>query len=410
MDIWEAQHLDINDPMKEYRDYFDIPENLQYLDGNSLGVVSRGVAQRVESVIQHQWKKDLIGSWNKHQWIDAPERIGNRIAPIIGAAKDTVTVSDTLSLNVVKALSAALNMRPERTVILSDTGNFPSDLHMMQGLIRTLGKPYVLKLVKPEDIETSIDETIATVVLTHVDYRSGRIHDMPSITQKTHQAGAISVWDLAHSAGALPLDLGALCVDFAIGCTYKYLNGGPGSPGFIYVRPDLINEIWPLLSGWLGHDKPFSFDLDYIPATGIRRMRVGTPPVIAMAALDAALDVWDNVDMRQVRKKSVELSELFIAEVEAKCGNYDIELLSPRESTMRGSHVSFRAQQGYAILRALAAENVVSDFRAPNVMRFGFTPLYTRFSDVVIAVEKLYGILRERRWDRQEYKQVSGVT
>jgi kynureninase len=401
---------DKHDSLAQHRDKYHIPKGMIYLDGNSLGPVCVGVAERVSQVINEQWQESLIGGWNQHSWIDMPERVANRLAPIVGAKQNTITLCDTLSLNVVKALSAALQLRPERRVVLSDSGNFPSDLYIAEGLARSLDKDYEIRIVEPEAVADAIDESIAAVMLTHVDYRTGRVHDMAKITRLTHAAGAISVWDLAHSAGALPLDLDHSGVDFAIGCTYKYLNGGPGAPGFIYARKDLIDSVWPLLCGWLGHEDPFAFSEDYQPAKGIRRMRVGTPPVLALSALDAALDVFDDIDMQAIRKKSMALGDLFIERVEEFAGDYGLSLASPRNAEGRGSQVSFHCTEGYAVMQALIADGVIGDFRAPNIMRFGFTPLYLSFADVAEAAQRLQRVLAERRWDKDIYKQRGLVT
>ncbi len=306
-------------------------------------------------------------------------------------------VGDTLSIKVYQALASALELNPSRRVILSDTGNFPSDLYIASGLLESLDRGYALKVVAPEDVEAAIDETIAVLMLTEVDYRTGRLHDMRALTRKAHAAGALTVWDLAHSAGAIPVDLSGAEADFAVGCTYKYLNAGPGAPAFIYVAPKHADTARPALSGWMGHDAPFAFDLDYRAGPGIERMRVGTPPIIAMAALDAALDVWDGVSMTDVRHASIALADLFIREVEARCP--ELTLASPRDGKQRGSQVSFRHPDGYAIMQALIARDVIGDFRAPDMMRFGFTPLYIGEAEVRAAVEIIADVLTNRRWD-----------
>ena len=311
-------------------------------------------------------------------------------------------------MKVYQALSAAGRMRPDRKVILSDTGNFPSDLYMAEGLIRQLGQEHELKTVAPEEVIDAISEDIAVVMITEVDYRSGRLHDMAAIAEKARGCGAVLVWDLAHSAGAIPVDVTSVGAEFAIGCTYKYLNGGPGAPAFIYVRPDLVDHIDPALSGWLGHDTPFAFERNYRPAHGIERMRVGTPPVLQVAVLDEALKIWDDVEMADVREASIRLSELFIAEVESKCT--DLKLVSPRDPNMRGSQVSFAFEHGYAAMQALIQRGVIGDFRAPNVMRFGFTPLFLDDEDVKAAVGILADILDNRLWDRDEFKTTNRVT
>jgi kynureninase len=350
----------------------------------------------------------LIRAWNLAGWMDQPRRVGDKIAPLIGAEAGAVVMGDTLSIKMYQALAAALTMRPDRKIVLSDTGNFPTDLYMAKGLIETLARGHVLKTVAPEAVEDALDERVAALMLTHVDYGSGRMHDMARLTETAHAAGALTIWDLAHSAGAVPVDLAKCKADFAAGCTYKYLNGGPGAPAFIYVQPDHVDEARPALSGWLGHEAPFDFALDYRPARGIGRMRVGTPPVVQMSILEAALDIWSGIDMAALRARSIELSELFIREVEARCPM--LALASPRDPAMRGSQVSYRFEHGYATMQALIARGVIGDFRAPDRMRFGFAPLYIDEGDVRGAVDILAAVLADRAWDRPEYKRREAVT
>ncbi|MEM8657055.1 MAG: kynureninase [Pseudomonadota bacterium] len=392
-------------PMKEQ---FDLPQGMIYLDGNSLGPLPRTVAAHLASVVQDQWGAHLIKGWNIDGWMDQPSHVGNKIAPLIGAPAGSVVMGDTLSVKVYQALSAALEMRPDRKVVLSDSGNFPSDLYMAEGLIRQLDKGHTLCIVAPEDVGSSITEEVAAVMITQVDYRTGRMHDIQSLTERAHAEGAVMIWDLAHSAGAVPVDLAGSGCEFAVGCTYKYLNGGPGAPAFIYVRPDIISDIAPALSGWLGHDAPFAFEQTYRPAPNIERMRVGTPPVLQMSALDVALDLWTGVDMAELRAASIALCEQFIAEVEAKCPA--LTLVSPREASQRGSQVSFAFEHGYAAMQALIARDVIGDFRAPDIMRFGFTPLYIDAGDVTCAVDVLQEVLDHRLWDDPRFKITSRVT
>jgi kynureninase len=390
------------------RAQFHLPEGLIYLDGNSLGPLPKAAAARVARAVTAEWGELLITGWNKAGWMEQPSRVGNRIARLIGAEPGTVVMGDTLSIKVYQALASALEMTPERRVILSDTGNFPSDLYMAEGLCRTLGDGYVLKTVAPEEVEAAIDETVAVTLITEVDYRTGRKHDMAAITAAAHAKGALTVWDLAHSAGALPVDLAGTGADFAVGCTYKYLNSGPGGPAFIYVAPRHADRVRPALSGWLGHEAPFAFDLSYRPGGGIERMRVGTPPVLQLAALEAALDVWDGVTIEAVRARSIELTEQFVSEVEAACPT--LVLASPRDPAQRGSQISFRHPEGYAIMQALIARGVIGDFRAPDILRFGFTPLYTSEADVTGAARVLAEVMAGSLWDRPEYKTRARVT
>jgi len=387
---------------------FDLPEGMIYLDGNSLGPLPKAVPEKVAQTVQNEWGGQLIKGWNACGWMAQPSRLGDRLGRLIGAAGGSIVLGDTLSIKVFQALDAALKLRPERRVILSDTGNFPTDLYMAEGLIKLRGAGYELRTVAPEDVAEAIPEEVAAVMLTQVDYRSGRMHDMASITAKAHGAGAIMLWDLAHSAGAVPVDLAACKAEFAVGCTYKYLNAGPGAPAFIYVRPDLAEAIDPALSGWLGHDAPFAFEANYRPGQGIERMRVGTPPVLQMAALEAALDVWDQVDMAEVRAAALRLSDLFIAEVEKACP--ELTLASPRNGAERGSQVSFEFENGYAAMQALIDRGVIGDFRAPNIMRFGITPLYLDEQDIKGAVAILADVIANRLWDRPEYLAKKAVT
>jgi kynureninase len=387
---------------------FHLPAGMIYLDGNSLGPLPRAAAAKVADVIADEWGEMLITGWNKAGWMDQPTRVGDRIARLIGAEPGHVVMGDTLSVKVYQALASALEMRPDRRVILSDSGNFPSDLYMAEGLIASLARGHELRVVAPEDVAAHITEDVAVTLLTEVDYRTGRKHDMAALTARAHAAGALTIWDLAHSAGALPVDLAGCGADFAVGCTYKYLNGGPGAPAFIYVAPRHADVARPALSGWLGHAAPFAFDQSYRPGAGIERMRVGTPPVLALAALEAAMDIWDRVSMQDLRAASLALSERFIAGVEAACPM--LTLASPRDGALRGSQVSFRFADGYAAIQALIARGVVGDFRAPDIMRFGFTPLFIDAADVDRAVAIIADVMGNRVWDDPAYKTRAKVT
>ncbi|WP_366658294.1 kynureninase [Fodinicurvata sp. EGI_FJ10296] len=399
---------DSDDPLAPYRERFDLPEGVIYLDGNSLGPLPRGVSDRVAATVADQWGTSLIRGWNDHAWMDLPTTVGDKIARLIGAPAGSVVAGDSTSINVFKALSAALRLRPGRTTILSDTGNFPTDLYVAQELAALLGSGYQLETVTPDAVESRIDADVAVVMLTEVDYRTGRRHDMKALTRAAHAAGALIIWDLAHSAGAFPVHLQDCGADFAVGCGYKYLNGGPGALAFLFVAPEHQAHLRPAIAGWMGHDAPFAFDPDYRPAPDIRRMQVGTPPILAMAALDAALDVFADVDMEAVRRKSVALCNLFIDEVERRCPQ--LELVTPREADRRGSQVSFRTPEGYAMMQALIAHGVIGDFRAPDIMRFGFTPLYLRYHDVIAAAEMLERVVNERLWDQEQFRHRRKVT
>ena len=387
---------------------FYVPEGMIYLDGNSLGPLPRNAKDRVGASMTDQWGEMLITCWNKAGWMDMPRRVGDRIAQILGAASGSIVMGDTLSIKVYQALSSALELRPDRRVILSDTGNFPSDLYMAEGLIKSLDHDYELRVVAPEDVYDAIDDDVAVTLITEIDYRTGRRHDMQAITERAHACGAITVWDLAHSAGAVDVDLAGANVDFAIGCTYKYLNGGPGAPAFIYVRPDLADTVRPALSGWLGHAAPFDFELNYRAGDGIDRLRVGTPPILGLVALDAALDVWDHVDIADVRARSIELSEAFVEEVSAGCPI--LTLASPRDPHARGSQVSYHFEQGYAAMQAMIDRKIIGDFRAPDLMRFGFTPLYIDVDQVREAARTLCDVINLKLWDDPKYKTRQKVT
>ncbi len=390
------------------KDLFHLPEGIVYLDGNSLGPLPKTAAARVAKTVEAEWGQMLIAGWNKAGWMDKPMSVGNRIARLIGAEANSVAMGDTLSIKVYQALASALEMNAPRKVILSDSGNFPSDLYMAQGLCRTLGAGYDLKIVAPEQVHDAIDETVAVTLITEVDYRTGRKHDMAAITAKAHSMGALTIWDLAHSAGAFPVELAKAGADFACGCTYKYLNSGPGGPAFIYVAPRHQDRAQPALSGWQGHDAPFDFDITYRPAPGAERMRVGTPPILQLAALEASLDIWDSVDMNALRRASLGLTDQFIAGVEAACPT--LTLATPRDHKDRGSQVSFRHPEGYAIMQAVIARSVIGDFRAPDILRFGFTPLFVGASEVDAAVATLADVMANDLWDRPEYKTRKKVT
>ncbi|MFT6023903.1 MAG: kynureninase [Ascidiaceihabitans sp.] len=390
------------------KEMFRLPEGVIYLDGNSLGPLPKAVPARLQKMLTDEWGDMLIKGWNTAGWMDQPARVGNKVGALIGAPEGTVVLGDTLSIKVFQALAAAIKMRPERRVILSDTGNFPTDVYMANGLAKLLDDGYEVKTVDPKDVQTHITDQVAVVMLTQVDYRTGRLYDMNGVTKLAHDAGAVMIWDLAHSAGAVPVDIVASNCEFAIGCTYKYLNSGPGGPAFIYVRSDIQDQIEPALSGWLGHDAPFDFDLDYRPGQGIERMRVGTPSVMQSTALEVAMEVWEGIDMQDLRAASIGLQELFIAELEAQVP--ELELASPRDPEQRGSQVSFSFLDGYAAMQAIIDRGVIGDFRAPNIMRFGFTPLYIDEKDVRGAVAIIADVMNNRLWDEPKYKARNRVT
>ncbi|WP_438991954.1 kynureninase [Lentibacter sp.] len=387
---------------------FHIPDGMIYLDGNSLGPLPKAAPARVAKAMTEEWGEMLITGWNKAGWMAKATEVGDRVAKLIGAEAGHVVMGDTLSIKVYQALASALEMRPERKVILSDSGNFPSDLYMAEGLIKSLDQGHELRIVAPEEVEANITEEVAVTLITEVDYRTGRLHDMKALTQKAHSVGALTIWDLAHTAGATDVKLSEAGADFAVGCTYKYLNGGPGAPAFIYVAPKHAEEVRPALSGWLGHEAPFAFDLGYRAGAGIERMRVGTPPILALASLEAALDAWDDVDMSDLRARSQALTQLFLEEVERRCPM--LALASPRDPAARGSQISFAFEEGYAAMQALIARGVIGDFRAPNIMRFGFTPLFIDEGDVLRACDVIEEVMAGKLWDKPEYHARAAVT
>ena len=387
---------------------FHLPEGIIYLDGNSLGPLPLAVQAKMANTITNEWGQMLIKGWNDAGWMQKPGQIGDRLANMLGAAPSSIVLGDTLSIKTYQALACALDIAQNRKIILSDRGNFPTDLYMAQGLIDTIDRGHNLLLVEPEDILTSLSEEIGVLLLTQIDYGTGRMHDMAKITAKAHQFGIITVWDLAHSAGAIPIDLEATQADFATGCTYKYLNSGPGGPAFIYVAPKHQTNLKPALAGWHGHEAPFAFELDYRRAPTIECMRVGTPPILQFAALEAALDVWNDVDINHVRAKSIELSQLFIQLVEDFCPQF--ELVSPREPSMRGSQVTFGFDEGYAMMQAIIEHGVIADFRAPDKMRFGITPLFIDENDIHIAAQIIADVANSRIWKEQKYHQRKPVT
>ncbi len=401
---------DAADGLAPRRELFSLPKGVIYLDGNSLGVLPRNVPARVKAAVEREWGETLIKSWNEHGWFHLPQKIGNRLARLIGAEPDSVIVGDTISVNLFKILTSALGHRRSRKIILSDSGNFPSDLYVAQGLTQFMADGHELRVVAPEDVAASITPDVAVVMITEVDYRTARRHDMKEITRLAHAAGALTIWDLAHSAGAVPVDLKGSEADFAVGCTYKYFNGGPGAPGFLYVRPELQNLVQPALVGWWGHARPFAFDPNFVAAPGVVRQQCGTQPILSMTALDAALDVWEGVDLLELHAKSKALCKLLITLVEAKNSRHGLKLSGLRDMDKRGSHVSFHCPEGYAVMQALIAQGVIGDFRMPDIIRFGITPLYTSFADVWNAAEILTRILDQKLWNTPEFLAKKAVT
>jgi len=406
----DLEALDRDDDLAPLRDLFEIPEGVIYLDGNSLGALPKATAARVAQVVQQEWGQGLIRSWNDAGWMAAPGRVGDKIAKLIGAPAGSVMVADSTSVNLFKLLGAALAARPNRRTIVSERRNFPTDLYIAEGLSALLNRGHSLCLAEPDAIESAIDETTAVVMLTHVNYHTGAMHDMPAITRAAHAKGALVLWDLAHSAGAVPVDLLGCNVDLAVGCGYKFLNGGPGAPAFLYVAPRMQDTLRPPLTGWLGHAAPFAFEPGYRPAAGIARTLVGTPPVLSLAALEVGIDIALQAPMDLVRAKSVHQTTLFATLLEQAGAPWGLRLASPRDATRRGSQVCLAHDQAYPIMQALIARGVIGDFRAPDILRFGITPLYTRYVDLWEASQALRHVLATGAWQNPEYRTLRVVT
>ena len=422
----DCRQRDAQDPLRTLRDLFDLPPGVIYLDGNSLGALPRAVPARVAHVVAQQWGQDLIKSWNSAGWFALPRRVGDRIAPLIGAGGGEVVATDTTSINLYKVLSAALNIAaqdaPGRRTIVSERSNFPTDLYIAEALCRERG--CTLHLIEPHEVAASLTPDVAVLMLTHVNYRTGAMHDMAAVTAAAHAAGALVVWDLCHSAGAVPVDLSGAQADFAVGCGYKYLNGGPGAPAFVWVHPRHVARCWQPLAGWWGHAQPFAFTPDYQPAMDITRYQCGTQPIVSLSALDCALDVFAEAEklggMAALRAKSLALTDLFIDAVEALCPGA-FTLVTPREHARRGSQVcltptdALPAGSAYAIVQALIARGVIGDFRAgdaqqPDILRFGFTPLYLSFDNVLGAAQALAEVVRTREYAQARFHHKQAVT
>jgi kynureninase len=404
----EARSLDAADPLRGLRDRFALPEGEIYLDGNSLGALPRATAARLAGTVRDDWGRGLIRSWNKAGWIEAPKRVGGKIGRLIGAQPHEVLVADSTSVNLYKLLVAAVKARPGRRVILSEPGNFPTDLYVAQGVAETLGVE--LRLVPRDAIVEALDEDVAVLLLTHVHYQSAAKFDMAAMTRAAQARGALVLWDLSHSAGAVAVDLNAANADLAVGCGYKYLNGGPGAPAFLFVAERHQGALRSPLSGWMGHATPFDFGDAYAPAEGIARFLCGTPPILGIAALEEGVDLLLGVDREALYAKGQALCSAFIDRVEERCAGLGLTLATPRDPATRGSHVSFRHDHGWPVMQALIARGVIGDFRAPDILRLGFTPLYVGFEDVWRAVETLRDILATGVWDEPAYQARAAVT
>ena len=402
--------MDLADKFAPKKGLFKLPENIIYLDGNSLGAMPRSTQARVESVLKNEWSQGLVRSWNKYGWINLPQKIGDKIANLIGAECGEVVSADSTSINVFKVVTAALQMQKGRNKIISEKGNFPTDLYILQGIENLMVDGAKLVALDRDKIYDSIDAETAVVHLTHVHYKTGALFDMDAITKKAHDVGALVVWDLAHTVGAMPIDLNRAGADFAVGCGYKYLNGGPGAPAFLFVAKRHQENVRPSLSGWMGHEKPFDFSDYYQPARGINRNLCGTPSVIALSAFEEGLNTFDGVDMNDIRDKSMALGSLFLELVMDQCGEFGFDLASPKKAERRGSHISLTHDHGFKIMQALIDHGVIGDFRAPNIVRFGFTPLYTSFQNIWDAVEILANIMDKGLWKDPKYAMRSKVT
>ena len=405
----DVSALDAADPLAPFRERFQLREGLIYLDGNSLGALPKATGERLAEVIGGEWGEGLITSWLEALWSTAPRRIGDKIGRLLGAKPGEIVATDSTSVNIFKALTAALSLRRERTVILSEATNFPTDVYMMQGVEAFSGGRVRAVTVAPDAIVDALTDDVAVLLLTQVHYKSGRVRDMAAITRAAHEAGALVVWDLSHSAGAIPVDLNGANADFAIGCGYKFLNGGPGAPAYLFAAAR-HHAATPVLSGWFGHARPFAFEEDYDPAAGIERFQCGTPPVLGLAALEVGVDLMLEADMAEVRRKSLALGDLFIEQMQPLCETYGFELVSAQDHATRGSQVAYAHPQGYQIVQALKEYDVIADLRAPDILRFGLTPLYLRYRDIVETARRLEKVCATRAWDKPQYHQRAAVT
>jgi kynureninase len=403
----QARQLDASDVLADARERFVLPDSTIYLDGNSLGALPKATSPHLFDVIERQWGEDLIASWTKHGWIDAPMRVAAKLAPIVGAKPDELLIADSTSVCLFKLLAAAVQARSGRKAILTQEGNFPTDTYVAEGLAEMLGLE--LRRAAPESVMDALAEDVAALLVSHVDYRSGVRFDMRAVNDAAREAGALVVWDLSHSAGAIQVGLGDSGAELAVGCGYKYLNGGPGAPAFLYVAEHLQDTIRSPLQGWMGHAEPFAFEESYRPVAGMPQFLTGTPSILALTALEAGIDTFADIAMVDVEAKSRRLLTLFIDEVEAGCGD-EVRLFGPRDLAVRGSHVCFAHSEGYAVIQALIARGIVGDFRSPDLMRFGFTPLYTSFEDAWRAADALADILATREWDQPRFKERRKVT
>ena len=411
MKLQELQQLDRDDPLRNYRSLFHLPEGVIYLDGNSLGPAPKEVFKKMEKVLRQEWAEDLIRSWNNAGWWELTDRLGSMVAKLIGADDNEVVVCDTTSVNLHKVLHAALSLKPGRNKVIAEADCFPSDLYVLEG-VKSL-HPDLEILLEGRDgssIPEMLDEQVAAVLINHVDYRSGIIRDMENLTRQVQEFGGLAVWDLSHSAGIFPVQLNRCRVDFAVGCTYKYLNGGPGAPAYLYAASRHHAACNQPLSGWFGHARPFDFERHFDPDSGIRRFVCGTQPILSLRALQSGLEIYQDVSLQQVREKSMALTDLFIMLLKNECAAWELEIISPEDASQRGSQVAVSHPQGYAVMQALISRGVIGDFRAPNLMRFGFAPLFLSYQDIHDAVKQLKQILESEEWNQEAFLQKSKVT
>jgi kynureninase len=406
----DLQRLDLQDPLTSFRDEFYLPEGVIYFNGNSLGAMPREAAQRARQVMEKEWAIGLIGSMNTAGWFELPVTLGRKAAALVGAKADEVVITDSTGIDLYKVLAVALQAQPGRRVVVMEGSNFPTNNYMVQGLLAQLGDGYSIRFAEADELMAAIDEDVAAICLTHVHYKTGHILDMVALTQKAHAVGALAVWDLCHSAGAMPVDLNGCEVDFAVACTYKYLNGGPGSPAMLFAAQRHHGKFRQPLSGWFGHAAPFDFEQDYRPSGDIRQMLSGTQPIVSLSLAEIGIDIMLRADMQLVRQKSMRMTELFIQLLKQRCGGHGISLVSPEDAEQRGSQVTFHHQDAYPIVRALHDCGVICDYRSPGNMRFGFAPLYNSFADLWNAIDRLHEILQSGIWKEAKYRERAKVT
>lgn len=408
--------MDAADELAYLREAFLLPADKLNFDGNSLGSLPRQTPERLMACTKQEWGDDLIASWGKNGWFEAPRKVGDKLAKLLGADAGEVLIADSVSVNIFKALTAAFSLRPDRKIMLSESGNFPTDLYLMEGLanfsqlLAGAGQGLVNKVVEPKAILSQLTEAVAVLLLTHIHYKTAEIKEMAAITAAAHEKGILVIWDLSHSVGSVPLQLNEAAADFAVGCGYKFLNGGPGAPAFIYVAKRHQAAAMPVLSGWMGHQDPFAFTDDYQPAPGIERFRCGTPGILGLTALESGIDLFLSTDIGLLRQKAIRLSRLFIELMQELCDLYGFQLVSPEEDSKRGGHVSYFHSQGHAIYQAVKQRGILSDYRTPGILRFGITPMYLRFVDIYQVVASLKAVMEKREWDVPAYQIRAAIT